>query len=152
MFYFQTVRRACRVKCTLSLTLTITLALSVSQSVGKSIYNWVADLSWNCTRLTHSTILHTSFQMALDAKSIKEEISDKDVFDGSARRPKGKYQRPIIACRPHSIPRRYLHKCSSSAARHKVKRAQRLMPHISRKTRSRVRSTCGRHARSLDGL
>lgn len=29
-------------------------------------------------------------QMALDAKAIKEEIPDKDVYESSARRPKGK--------------------------------------------------------------
>lgn len=28
--------------------------------------------------------------MALDAKAIKEEIPDKDVYDSNARRPKGK--------------------------------------------------------------
>lgn len=29
--------------------------------------------------------------MALDAKAIKEEIPDKDVYDSNARRPKGKW-------------------------------------------------------------
>lgn len=31
------------------------------------------------------------FQMALDAKAIKEEIPDKDIYDSSARRTKGEY-------------------------------------------------------------